>query len=134
MTALPPSTSPSTLPNSGAASPAVSELLSAAAAATPQPTAAQQTVLDRIAAQRQRIAAQQARERYVLTGDETSSGAAGARIDAAAPLAQRVLTFARLHPVATSVGLAAAVWMGPRKLLRVASVVLPLWSKFSRKR
>lgn len=133
MTALPPSTSPSTLPNSGAASPAVSELLSAAAA-TPQPTAAQQTVLDRIAAQRQRIAAQQARERYVLTGDETSSGAAGARIDAAAPLAQRVLTFARLHPVATSVGLAVAVWMGPRKLLRVASVVLPLWSKFSRKR
>ena len=78
-------------------------------------TAEQQQVLDRIAAQRLRLRERRARR---------------AQAAAAAREAQQVAglgpVFARLHPVAVAVAAAAAMAVGPRRMVRWAGVVMPL--------
>lgn len=84
--------------------------------ATPE----QQQVLQRIAVQRDRL---KARAAAISQARALRQSATEVRADA--PLVERVTTFARLHPVALGVAAAAALAVGPRKLARVGSVVMP---------
>lgn len=84
--------------------------------ATPE----QQKTLQRIALQRDRL---KARAAAVAQARQLRQSATQVRSDA--PLVERVLTFARLHPVALAVAAAAALVVGPRKLVRVGSAVMP---------
>ncbi|MDR2324341.1 MAG: hypothetical protein LBE51_02905 [Acidovorax sp.] len=90
-------------------------------------SAQEQAVLRRIAQQRDRLAARKAAKQQARALQAQAQS-----IPVDAPLAERVLAFARLHPFA-SVGLVgAALWVGPRKLMRVGMAVLPLISKLRR--
>lgn len=106
--------------------PASSSTPSAAKAPGPEPTAAQQRVLERIAAQRARLRAQRAAQALAMADQGAAAGGAGA---AFAPRAAR---FAREHPLALAalVGVAAAA--GPRRLMRWAGIWLPLWLRLRR--
>ncbi len=88
----------------------------------PRPTPAQQQLLDRIAAQRERLRDRKA-QRLKTTTPTDSNQMPGAD----APLAQRLAWFTREHPVAVA-SLAAAALMaaGPSRLVRWAGVALPL--------
>ena len=90
----------------------------------------QQEVLSRIHRQRQRLQARtaakkQAKELMQTRGEE--------RVLADAPLPERLLTFVRLHPVATAAAGAVIAVLGPRKLIRWGSVVLPWILKFQQR-
>ncbi|MCZ2104712.1 MAG: hypothetical protein LC137_10050 [Burkholderiales bacterium] len=76
-----------------------------------QPTPAQQALLERIAAQRERLRA--------------ARHAAPDGIDPQAPLPARLAAFTRLHPLSTAVALGAVALAGPRRLVQWAGVVLP---------
>jgi len=88
-----------------------------------RPSAAQQQVLERIAAQRARL--RDRRAQHLLA--QADADAARQASVADMPLAQRLAWFTREHPVAVA-AVAGAVLMaaGPRKLVRWAGVVLPL--------
>lgn len=84
----------------------------------PTPTPEQQAVLDRIAAQRQRLRArhearQQARAQAAAQMPEGGSGVLQA------------LLYLRQHPLAAAAGVAAVLVIGPRRCLRWAGVALP---------
>ena len=83
------------------------------------PTPEQQKVLDRIAAQRERVRAYRADWQARAAGPDC--------VDPNAPLAARLLAFARLHPLVTIIAVGAAA--GPRRLLRWAAVLAPLLSR-----
>lgn len=87
----------------------------------PRPSAAQQQVLDRIAAQRERLGARRAQrlEARALADSGQMPG-----VDT--PLAQRLAWFAREHPVAVAAVAGAALMAGPRRLVRWAGIALPL--------
>lgn len=87
----------------------------------------ERAVLQRIAMQRDRLyASQQARlQAKALTAQPQS-------VPADAPLAERLMVFAKLHPVATAAVAGLALMIGPRKLLRVGAIALPLITKFKR--
>lgn len=87
----------------------------------PRPSAAQQQVLDRIAAQRERLSARRAQRQAAraLAGSGQIPGAD-------APLTQRLAWFTREHPVAVAALAGAALMAGPRRLVRWAGVVLPI--------
>lgn len=90
-------------------------------------TVQEQAVLRRIAQQRDRLAARKAAKQQARTLQAQTQ-----TIPADAPFVERALAFARLHPLA-SVGLVGvALWVGPRKLMRVGMAVLPLLSKLRR--
>ena len=78
-------------------------------------------LLQRIAAQRdQRLLARLTRAR------QAALLASAERVDANAPLLQRLAMFARLHPTTlASAGVAAVLMIGPRRLLRVVRGSLP---------
>lgn len=87
----------------------------------------ERVVLQRIAQQRDRLAARKATYQQVAALRAQASA-----VSPDAPLIDRVLTFARLHPLA-SVGLVgAALLVGPRKIMRVGVAVLPLLAKLRR--
>lgn len=85
-----------------------------------QATPEQQRLLQRIAMQRERL---KARSAAAAQARALRRNAAQVRADA--PLVERITTFARLHPVALGVAAAAAVAVGPRKLMRLGSVAMP---------
>lgn len=95
-------------------------------------TPAERDVLQRIAAQRdQRLLERLTRAR------QAALLASAQQVDANAPLHQRLAVFARLHPTTlATVGLAAILMMGPRRILRVARgslpALLPLLAKLKR--
>lgn len=90
-------------------------------------TPAQQRVLDRIAAQRARVHARW------LAGKEAQAAAIDASNTADAPFLARLVAFARAHPVAVATALAGiAAVSGPRSLLRLGAVVLPLLLRLRR--
>lgn len=77
------------------------------------PTPEQQALIARITAQRERLRAQRR--------------ALPERVDPDDPLPLRLWSFARLHPTASALTLAAlALAGGPRRLSRWAGVVLPI--------
>ncbi|MBZ0224390.1 MAG: YqjK family protein [Comamonas sp.] len=78
----------------------------------PPPTPEQQRLIERIAAQRERLRAMR------RTPPD--------RVDPADPLVLRLWQFARLHPVVTAALLAALALSGPRRVSRWAGVMLPL--------
>lgn len=90
-------------------------------AITPVPTPAQQKVLDRILVQRERLRARRAAFRQARAIAATREG-----VEPAAPLAVRLLAFARLHPVAVAAVVGAAALAGPGRMIRWAGVLMPL--------
>ena len=88
------------------------------------PTPQQQKVLDRILGLRARRAALR-QARAVAAGAEV-------RVEPDAPLAARLVAFARLHPVAVAAVVGAAVLAGPQRLVRWATLVMPLVMRMRR--
>lgn len=86
----------------------------------PKPTAQQQQVLDRIFAQRERLRARRETLRQARAAAGTQT-----RVDPEAPLAARLVSFARLHPALVAAVLGAAALAGPNRVIRWAGVVLP---------
>ena len=93
----------------------------------PAPSEEQRKVLDRIAQQRERIHARSAAYRQVIALREEHQA-----IDPEAPLAVRLLAFARMHPMAVAAAAAVAIAAGPSRLVRWAGVVMPLVNQLRR--
>jgi len=91
----------------------------AAAPASPE----QQKVLNRILVQRERLKAR--RTAYRQSRAVMASEGAG-RVEPGAPVAMRMLAFARLHPLVTAAAVGVAVMAGPARLIRWAGMVMPL--------
>ena len=91
-------------------------------------TAEQQAVLARIAAQRERITARRSARAQTL---ELRSSH-GPAVPTSGPLAERVIAFARLHPMAVAAAAGVTLMLGPRRVLRWATVALPLIARFRR--
>ena len=87
----------------------------------PLPTPQQQQVLDRIRAQRERLRARRDARRQARAAAATQ-----ARVNPEAPLLARLVSFARLHPVAVAAALGAAALAGPSRVMRWAGVLLPV--------
>ena len=87
----------------------------------------EKAVLHRIAQQRDRLTARKAAYQQVATLRAQASS-----VSPDAPLIDRVMTFARLHPVDSAGLVGAALFFGPRKLMRVGMTVLPLLAKLRR--
>lgn len=87
----------------------------------------ERAVLKRIAMQRDRLAA----ARQAKAQAQSLLGQPDA-VPADAPLVERVVVFAKLHPVATAALAGLALMIGPRKLLRYGSIALPLLAKIKR--
>lgn len=85
-------------------------------------------VLLRIATQRERLAARRSARAQALALQSQQS----AQMPTSGPLSERLLAFARLHPVAVAAAAAAALAIGPRRLIRWSGIVLPLLARFRR--
>lgn len=87
----------------------------------------ERAVMRRIAMQRDRLAAtkQAQLQAKALRAQVTE-------VPADAPLSERLVIFAKLHPVATAAVVGLALMIGPRKLLRWGTVALPIISKLKR--
>lgn len=96
-----------------------------------QATLDQQKVLRRIAVQRTRLRARAAARAQALALRASQSGET---LSADAPLTERLMAFARLHPVAVAAAGAVALVVGPRKLFRLGAVVLPWIIRLQQKR
>lgn len=83
----------------------------------------EKAVLRRIALQRDRLAARKAAHQQAVSLQAPSS------VSPDAPLAQRLMTFVQLHPVASVALCGAVLFLGPRKIMRVGITVLPLLAK-----
>lgn len=92
----------------------------------PAPTAEQQQVLDRIAAQRVRLRARRnaMAQSRALASQRGDAGGASGGIDES--LVLRAAGFAREHPLAVAAIAGIGLMAGPRRLIRWAGVVLPL--------
>lgn len=90
-------------------------------------TPAQQKILHRIAAQRERIQAR--RKAYAQANSAAEAGAAGIGDDS---LVLRCVAFAKQHPAAVVAFAGAAMALGPSRLVRWASVALPWILRFRR--
>lgn len=93
----------------------------------PMPTAEQQQVLDRILVQRERLRARKEAYRQTRTVMQTRAG-----LDPHDPLPKRLAAFAKLHPVAVAALAGVAMLAGPRRLIRVAGLLMPLVSRMRR--
>lgn len=85
-------------------------------------------VVNRIEAQRERIHAR----RLALQQARALKDSAPARVDAEAPLPIKLLTFAKLHPVAVAAAVGVALVAGPTRVMRIAGVVLPIIMRLRR--
>jgi hypothetical protein len=98
------------------------------ASAVPEPTEAQQRVLERIAAQRERLRARRAARAQAVALGRPEQGPGG--IDES--LALRAAGFAKEHPLAVAAMAGVALMAGPRRLIRWAGVALPLLMRLRR--
>ena len=96
-------------------------------AATPE----QKQVLARIARQRGRVKAKAAAQAQAHALHEARSAQ---HVLADDPLPVRLLSFVRLHPVATAAAGALLMVLGPRKLMRWGGVAIPWIVKFQQQR
>lgn len=101
--------------------PSASSSASAAELLLRTPTADQQVVLDRIAAQRERLRDRRVRraQQQALLRDEQG-------LPPDASLGMRTVVFAKQYPLALAAVAGVAVLAGPKRLMRWAGVVLPL--------
>ena len=88
--------------------------------------AAERAVLERIAKQRDRLTQASKAQQLALKQEQKPV------LRADAPLPDRVVAFARLHPFATATAVGAALMIGPRRIMRYSAWVLPLISRFKR--
>lgn len=93
----------------------------------PQPTAAQQLVLDRIALQRERLRTCRTAHARSLAIAESHAGAG-----ADESLVLRTAWFVREHPWAVAAMVALAAVAGPRRLIRWTGVLLPVLMRLKR--
>ncbi len=92
-----------------------------------QASEAERVVLKRIAMQRDRwVAAKHAQQQAKALRTQADT------VPADAPLMERLVVFAKLHPIATAAVAGLAVMVGPRKLMRYGGLALPLISKLKR--
>ena len=84
------------------------------------PTPEQQKVLDRIHAQRERVI----KRRHAMR-QARAAAAVQSRVNPGDPLLTRLLTFARMHPMALGALAGIAALAGPNRVVRWAGVVLP---------
>lgn len=89
----------------------------------------QQRVLERIAAQRERLADRRAAR---AQAQSLSQRAGLAPIPPDAPLPEKLLIFVQRHPWAVAGAVAAALMIGPSKLLRWVTLAAPLISRMRR--
>lgn len=94
---------------------------SSSGAQHPRPSVAQQLVLERIAAQRERLSARRA-QRLATRAQAEGGQVSGADL----PLLQRLAWFTREHPVVVAAVAGVALMAGPGRLMRWAGVALPL--------
>lgn len=90
-------------------------------------SAEQRELLEKIAQQRDRLGARKAAQ---LQARALQASLDSVPVDA--PLPEKLLAFARLHPVATAAVAGLALFIGPRKLIRTGAFLLPLLAKFKR--
>ncbi|HCL85265.1 MAG TPA: hypothetical protein DIC45_01865 [Comamonadaceae bacterium] len=93
----------------------------------PTPTPEQQQVLDRILVQRERLRARREAYRQTRAIVQARQG-----IDPDAALPARLLTFAKLHPAFVAAVAGVAVLAGPRRLIRLAGMLMPLMARMRR--
>ncbi len=93
----------------------------------PVATPEQQQVLDRILVQRERLRARREAYRQTRAIVQARTG-----VDPQAPLPERLLSFARLHPGAVAALAGVAAVAGPRRLIRLAGLLIPLVSRLRR--
>lgn len=86
---------------------------------------AQKKVVERIAVQRARLRARRAAHRQALAVRHGQPPA----IEPDAPLVARLLAFARLHPAVVPVAAVAALAVGPSRIIRWSTVLMPLISR-----
>ncbi|QXZ10832.1 hypothetical protein KUF54_06410 [Comamonas sp. Y33R10-2] len=84
-------------------------------------TLEQKQMLSRISRQRSRIKGRASAKAQALALRETQP----TQVDSNASLPERLLTFVRLHPVATAAAGALLMVIGPRKLIRWGTVAMP---------
>lgn len=89
---------------------------------------AHRAVLLRIATQRERLNARRSARAQALAVQSQQS----VHMPTSGPLSERLVAFARLHPVAVAAAAVAALAVGPRRLIRWSSIVLPLVAKYRR--
>ncbi|WP_200843662.1 hypothetical protein [Pantoea sp. 18069] len=85
-------------------------------------------VLLRIATQRERLNARRNARAQALALQSQQS----AHMPTSGPLSERLVAFARLHPLAVAAAAGVALVIGPRRLIRWSSVILPLVMKYRR--
>lgn len=95
--------------------------------ATPE----QKQVLGKITRQRARLKARASAQAQTQALREVQSAD---HVLPDAPLPERLLSFVRLHPVATAAAGALLLVIGPRKLIRWGGVALPWIVKFQQRR
>lgn len=93
----------------------------------PVPTPEQQQVLDRILVQRERLRAQREAYRQTRAIMQARTG-----VDPHSPLPARLLAFAKLHPAVVAALAGVAVLAGPRRLIRLSGMLMPLLSRLRR--
>ncbi|MNV88732.1 hypothetical protein D3C71_1829590 [compost metagenome] len=88
----------------------------------------QRAVLERIAAQRERIAARRSARAQTLALRSRQA----TTMPTTGPMAERLVAFARLHPMAVAAAAGLALALGPRRVIRWAGVALPMIARFRR--
>lgn len=104
--------------------PSTSSIVSVPSTADKQlskPTADQQVVLDRIAAQRERL-----RDRRVRRAQQQAIQRAEQGLPPDASVALRAVALAKQYPLVVAAVAGVAVVAGPKRLMRWAGLVLPL--------
>ncbi|AOG24116.1 hypothetical protein [Acidovorax sp. RAC01] len=90
------------------------------------PSHDQQQILDRIALQRERLSARRAARAQAVAAAQAPEGP-----DGGDSLASRALAFAREHPVAVAAAAGIALMAGPGRLIKWASVLLPIVMRYT---
>ena len=93
-----------------------------------KPLSEKDEILQRIEAQRLRLRERHARRLAALASRQDAQRVAGLGPDAS--LASRAAVFARLHPIAVAVAGAAALIVGPKRVIRWVGVAMPLVMKY----
>ncbi len=97
--------------------------------ATPE----QRKILERIALQRERLHSRRLARRQAAELRAQQGAEDGPRpLDPDAPLVERVIWFARQHPIMVVAAAGAAAAVGPSRIMRWAGVLMPLVMKMKR--
>ncbi len=85
-----------------------------------------QHILDRIAVQRERLSARRAARAQAAAAAQAQGGA-----ESSDSFAARAMVFAREHPVAVAAAAGIALMAGPGRLIKWATVLLPIVMRYT---